>query len=355
MVVTAAHSDDARVIALLCSSVAAARGETARPFGPVAWSERAARLSAAGLAPGALLGMSAAAVAAVLDADADLDADHAGAERVTRLLARSGQLAIELDRLAARGIGVVTLADEAYPAHLRDRLGREAPPLLFLAGDRSLLGAGGVAIVGSRDVDPAGAAFAEAVAADAARAGRVVVSGGARGVDQLAMRAALGAGGSVVGLLPEGIERRVREPETRAAIAGGVAVLASPYHPGAGFSAGAAMGRNKLIYALADVAVVVASAAETGGTWAGAVETLRGRWVPLFVRRADPMPDGNRRLIERGALPLDEPLAPMVPESWPGAAAEGAPSGIADAARADDVARAGDTALDRQPSLGLFD
>jgi predicted Rossmann fold nucleotide-binding protein DprA/Smf involved in DNA uptake len=70
------------------------------------------------------------------------------------------------------------------------------------------------------------------------------------------------------------------------------------------------MARNKLIYALSDVAVVVASAPGSGGTWTGAVEALEAGWVPVFVRRSDPMPDGNRQLIERGALPLDEPVLP---------------------------------------------
>ena len=47
------------------------------------------------------------------------------------------------------------------------------------------------------------------------------------------------------------------------------------------------MGRNKLIYAHGDWAVVVAAEAETGGTWAGAVECLRSGWTPVFVRSGD--------------------------------------------------------------------
>ena len=43
------------------------------------------------------------------------------------------------------------------------------------------------------------------------------------------------------------------------------------------------MGRNRLIYTLADYAIIVASDAETGGTWAGATETLKNGWVPIFV------------------------------------------------------------------------
>ena len=226
------------------------------------------------------------------------------ADRIARLLARSGQLAFELDRLQSRGVWVVTIADQAYPARLRDRLGAAAPPVLFGSGSAALLDAGGVAIVGSRDADDVALAFAERLAAAVVRGGSSVVSGGARGIDTAAMRAAHQAGGSAIGVLPEGVERRLRDPSTRAAVAGGRAVVVSPYHPSAGFSVGAAMGRNKLIYALSDVAVVVSSADGSGGTWTGAVEALKGGWVPVLVRDGAGVPVGNRSLLALGAAPL---------------------------------------------------
>ena len=66
------------------------------------------------------------------------------------------------------------------------------------------------------------------------------------------------------------------------------------------------MGRNKLIYALADVAVVVSSAEGSGGTWTGAVEALKAGWVPVLVRDdADTaMPAGNAALIGKGGASL---------------------------------------------------
>ena len=59
--------------------------------------------------------------------------------------------------------------------------------------------------------------------------------------------------------------------------------LATPYSPSAPLSVSAAMGRNCLIYCLADYAIVVASDAETGDTWAGATEALKNSWLPVFV------------------------------------------------------------------------
>src|SRR5437773_5988014 len=76
----------------------------------------------------------------------------------------------------------------------------------------------------------------------------------------------------------------------------------------AGFSVGAAMGRNKMIYGLADFAVVVSSDHQTGGTWAGAVEALKAGWCPVFVRDGKGVPKGNQELLKLGgsALPADE-------------------------------------------------
>jgi predicted Rossmann fold nucleotide-binding protein DprA/Smf involved in DNA uptake len=60
------------------------------------------------------------------------------------------------------------------------------------------------------------------------------------------------------------------------------------------------MERNKLIYALADAAVVVASSDEQGGTWAGAVEALRQGQIPIYVKTTGEISTGNRKLIEAG-------------------------------------------------------
>lgn len=68
------------------------------------------------------------------------------------------------------------------------------------------------------------------------------------------------------------------------------------------------MGRNRLIYTLSDYAIVVASDAGKGGTWAGATEVLKAGWVPLFVLHHPAMPEGNRQLIEKGALPFPHPF-----------------------------------------------
>jgi predicted Rossmann fold nucleotide-binding protein DprA/Smf involved in DNA uptake len=302
-------SPDAPAIILLCSSLGTDRSAgTARPLGPRSWAkldEGLRRQSFRG--PRDLVGLSADEI------DGSLGVGGEEATRYVRLLARGGQLAFELDRLRSRGIWVVTIADDAYPRRLVERLGIDAPPVLFGSGDASGLDRGGIAIVGSREADDAAVEFTERLAAAAARGETSIVSGGARGIDVAAMRSAVAAGGAVVGVLSEGVERRLRQGDTRAAVASGQVVLVSPYQPGAPFSTGAAMGRNKLIYALSDVAVVVSSAAGSGGTWTGALEAINGGWVPVLVRDGKGVPDGNRALVAKGGSSL--PADMLVPDT----------------------------------------
>ena len=290
---------DAQATLLACTSVGLPRDVAIRPFGPRGWARLATRLAARDASPGAMLGASRTELGALLS-----DAVPDDLDRLDRLLARGPQLGFEVDRLQSRGIWIRTLADADYPSRLRTLLGPDAPPVLFGAGEPSLLGRGGVAIVGSRDVDDRATELTRNLAAAVARSGGVVISGGARGVDQTAMQAAFEAGGSAVGALPEGIEKRIRESTTRAALADGLAAVVSPYHPGAGFSAGAAMARNKIVYGLSEAAVVISSADGSGGTWAGAVEALSAGWVPVLVRVDADAPAGNHQLIGRGGRPI---------------------------------------------------
>ncbi|MDH7484923.1 MAG: DNA-processing protein DprA [Anaerolineae bacterium] len=291
---------DSESIALLCIQLPKAGDES--PLGPKEWHVLAERLAGAGLSPACLLDYPAGELAEKLGMPAR------EAERLARLLERRQQLAAELERLERLGIWLLTLADEGYPARWRERLGPGAPPVLFGTGEMALLEAGGLAIVGSRNVDEAGWEFAQEIARRCACCGLTVVSGGARGVDSAAMSAAVEAGGTAVGVLAHALESALRESAVRQAVTEGTMALVTPYHPRAPFSAGNAMARNKLIYALADYALVVASDMGKGGTWSGASEALRKRLVPLFVRDGPDVPVGNRGLLAQGGISFPDPF-----------------------------------------------
>ena len=306
-------SADAQVISLLCSYLALPKGlaaQTVRPLTPTEWNDVAAVLRDRKLRPGSLLAQNAESIQANLAVNPEL------AERLSMLLARGGQLAFEVDRLASLGLWTLTRADETYPAMLKEKLGYLAPPVLFGSGNQDLLERGFLAVVGSRDVDAAGEEFAEEAGKACAREGLVLVSGGAKGVDRMSMTAALRSGGKVVGVLAERLEFAVRDPLYRAAIADGRLVLLSAVHPKAPFSTANAMARNKYVYCLARYGLVVSSSEKRGGTWSGASEVLRHRWVPLFVRDGGAAPPGNLALIKRGGLPFPAEVPPEGLASW---------------------------------------
>lgn len=224
------------------------------------------------------------------------------ADRLSSLMSRGGQLAFEVERISSWGIWIVTRADDAYPFELKKRLRGQAPPMLFGAGPQATLQLPAIAIVGSRDIDGDGLLFASSLGRRCADVGFAVVSGAARGVDLAAMTGALSSGGPAVGVTVDPLERLVRRRDLRHAITDELLTLVTPFSPSARWHAGNAMRRNRLIYALAQAAVVVASSAEKGGTRSGALENLGAGWVPLHVR--DDGSPGNRRLIADGGMPL---------------------------------------------------
>ena len=231
-----------------------------------------------------------------------------GRARLDALLGRGFLLSQAVDRWTARSIWVVSRGDATYPRRFKTRLKEDAPPLLYGCGDATLLESGGLAVVGSRHVNEELIAYTEGIGRLAAEAHLTLVSGAARGIDRAAMHGALLAGGTVAGVMCESLERAAVAGDNREPFMDSRLVLVSPYDPAAGFNVGHAMQRNKLIYALADAALVVSADFQKGGTWEGAIEQLeRLRFVPVFVRNGDNAGKGNQALIKHGGRPWPEP------------------------------------------------
>ena len=296
-------SDDSMALLLLCSRLGLEENSLLQPLTLREWNPLRVKIQASAfLGPAGLKGESAAEIAR------QLELAEVEASRLLRLLDRADDIYEELRRLASAGIRVMTRLDVDYPQRYHQRLKDSAPPVLFYAGQPALMGQPGIAVVGSRNLDPAGQNCAAFVGNACGFSGLVLYSGGARGVDTLSMNAALEARGTAVGILASNLDKTIRSPEISQALERGDLCLATPYLPGAGFSVGAAMGRNRLIYCLADYAIVVASEAEKGGSWAGASEAMKAGWVPVFVLEHEAMPEGNRMLIEKGARPFPHPF-----------------------------------------------
>lgn len=167
-----------------------------------------------------------------------------------------------------------------------------------------------IAIVGSRKPTKYGKNIAYRLAYEAARRGAVVVSGLAYGIDSVAHRAALDAGGVTVAVLGTPIDQiypRPHRPLAAEIVEKGGCVL-SELPPGASFYPKTSfLKRNRIISGLADV-VVIPEAAERSGSLNTAAHALeQGREVfavPGDITR--PLSQGCNRLIRQGATPMLE-------------------------------------------------
>lgn len=263
---------------------------------------------------GALMGCSAQGLAGLAGTTL------AQAHRLARLLEPVTALVDELENLRRAGIQTLCPVDSGYPGRLRDRLGDRAPAALHVAGPTALLQRAGVGIVGSRQVSAQGARLARRAAGAIATSGRIVVSGAARGVDQVAMGSALAAEGSVVGFVAGPLAQALATTWLGEAVEHGLGCLCTPARPDAPFTPARALARNRLVYGLADFTLVVASDAGSGGTWGGATECLRRRWAPVAVWRGPGEGPGNPALERLGAHPLSslEELASLAGLPLPG-------------------------------------
>ncbi len=265
---------------------------------------------------------SADNVNGIADMDADRIATHLVisadmAQRIHSLVGASRALAFELERLEESGVRLLTLLDEDFPLGLRDRLGDQCPASLLVAGPVEWLSMPNVGIVGSRAISADAAEVACQIAQLAVHSGFGVTSGLAKGIDQTAMTSGLTYHGRVCGLPTEGIRVVGRRSDVRMAVHDGALALASPFGPDAPFSVGNAMARNKLIYGISDVTVIVTSDEGKGGTWAGATEALERGYGRVAVWMGPEAGPGNAALVAKGATPIHdlEDVSWLVPHS----------------------------------------
>jgi predicted Rossmann fold nucleotide-binding protein DprA/Smf involved in DNA uptake len=233
--------------------------------------------------------------------------------RLNALLERGVMLSLAVEKWTSQGIWILGRSDAQYPKCLKQKLRHSAPAILYGVGNKELLSQGGLAIVGSRDVDEEGLSYTQKVVQTCAEQEIIVISGGAKGVDLASMLGTLSAGGTVIGVLADSLASSAVARKYRAGIKEGRLTLISACDPNARFNVGNAMGRNKYIYALADYALVVTCSVEKGGTWAGAVEALgKIKDSLVFVRIQGTVPDGNSQLTKKGAIPF-----PEISENYP--------------------------------------
>jgi DNA processing protein len=220
------------------------------------------------------------------------------------------------------GLEILVPGHADYPRLLRPI--PDPPPVLFAMGNVALLSRPAAAIVGSRDHSAYGAEVCRAIAMTTARAGVVIVSGMARGLDAVAHAAALDCGGTTIGVLGNG--HGVVYPAANRTLYDRVAaegLLLSEFPPGERPHVGSFPRRNRLISGLSRVTVVIEAAAGSGALITAGMALDQGREVLAAPGNiTSPTSVGTNRLIRDGATPVLEPadllqyfpeLAPVAP------------------------------------------
>lgn len=239
-------------------------------------------------------GSAAAALAALPDL-----AKRGGGKRPIKICPKS----VAEDELAeAARLGSVALAwgEPGYPRLLAAI--DDAPPILYARGNVSLLERSMVAMVGARNASINGRNLARRMAADLGRAGMVVVSGLARGIDTAAHEGSLASG--TVAVLAGGVDV-VYPPENQKlydeVCAMGCAVAEMP--PGTQPQASHFPRRNRIISGLSQGVVVLEASLKSGSLITARMAADQGRDVfAVPGHPADPRASGPNDLIRHGAV-----------------------------------------------------
>lgn len=195
------------------------------------------------------------------------------AERIMCLLDEDDVLEHYLRRGKQCGCIPLTRVSDGYPQAVRQKLAEEAPGCIWAKGDMSLLVQPMISLVGSRDIAEQNRQFAREVGRQAAKQGFVLVSGNARGADRAAQYACLEAGGKVISVVADGLNRCIEQENAL--------YLSEDVFDGA-FSAQRALSRNRIIHCLGSRVFVAQCALQHGGTWDGTVKNLRKEWSPVY-------------------------------------------------------------------------
>jgi DNA processing protein len=224
----------------------------------------------------------------------------------------------ELESARKNGARLLLLGEAAYPPPLAAL--DVPPPLLYAKGDMGLLQRPTIAIVGARQCSAAGAKLARLFAHEIGRAGFVIASGLARGIDGMAHQAALDTG--TVAVLAGGLDN-IYPPEhaelQRMIGERGCLVSEMPF----GFTPRGQdfPRRNRIVSGLALGVVIVEAARRSGSLVTARLAAEQGREVfAVPGHPLDPRAEGTNKLLKSGATLVTEAedvLAALTPLTRP--------------------------------------
>jgi DNA processing protein len=232
------------------------------------------------------------------------DVPHIGPKLAQYLTRAAGnpEINVELERVAKAQIRLLVKDTPEYPASIASI--PDPPLLLYVRGELTPADACAVALVGSRQCTDYGRRAAARLATGLARAGATVISGLARGIDGVAHRAALEAGGRTIAVLAGGLSRiyppEHKELADQVAASGALmteSTMAQEPLPGL-FPA-----RNRLISGLSRVVIVVEAGEGSGALHTAHHAAEQGRTVMAVPGAVDSAASaGCNALIRDGVV-----------------------------------------------------
>lgn len=216
------------------------------------------------------------------------------------------ELTRELAIAERGGVQILTIADENYPAALRELY--DPPLVLYIRGRLPENPERTVAIVGSRRISAYGETMSEIISEEAVQCGFTIISGLANGVDTIAHRTAVKMAGRTIGVLGGGLMHFHPKDNlslAREMVRGGGAVI-SEFPLDFPVSRVNFPRRNRIVAALARATLVIEAGVDSGALITARLAADLGRDVFALPGRVDnPQALGCHKLIKDGAYLME--------------------------------------------------
>lgn len=210
----------------------------------------------------------------------------------------------EMERLERLGIKALTWDDTSYPAWLKEI--DDPPPVLYVRGDVTPADEWSVSVVGTRRPTPYGRQVAEEISYQLAANRICVVSGLARGIDAIAHRTALQAGGRTVAVLACGLD--IVYPPEHAKLAREIVeqgALVSDYAPGTQPRGDYFPRRNRIMSGMSLGVLVVEGDIKSGALITAGLAVEQNREVFAVPGSIfSPQSRGTNAIIQKGEAKL---------------------------------------------------
>jgi len=231
--------------------------------------------------------------------------EHSGVDNsvIRAIIASRPKISLdeEMEKLEHYGVRVLTYHDEEYPARLKEIY--DYPPLIYIRGSLLPEDEWCLAVVGTRRATVYGRQVTEEIVADLARSRITIVSGLAKGIDSIAHRAALEAGGRSIAVFACGLDSVY--PAENLELARNImqhGALISEYPLGTRPKADNFPRRNRIMSGLS-LGVLVVEAGETSGAMITARLALEQDREVFAIPGSilSPTSQGTNSLIQEGA------------------------------------------------------